>query len=354
MYIQNLMLQNFKCFEDVEVKFHPNLTVLIGQSGSGKTSIMEGIAIAMSAMFVKMDGVSGRSIEKSQAYLNPNSKNDRKDNAAQYPVMIKASAMTKAGRIQWSRSLESQTGRVTIRGAKEMIDLGMAFQRGVRNGDTALILPVMAYYDTKHLQAIPCKKQSDDLERNNRTNGYVDCMNGTTNGKLMMNWFLKTTIQKYQNQELGLGDIPELEAVYFAMETCYKKITGSESVKIRYNVGAKDLEISYLQEQGKWIRTSLSQLSDGYKSAITLVADITYRMAVLNPQLLGNVCKGTDGLVLIDGVDSCLEPVCQQTIFDILREIFPKVQFIVSSSDLEIIDAIENENIIMLKKEEME
>ena len=28
------------------------------------------------------------------------------------------------------------------------------------------------------------------------------------------------TVQKYQNQELGLGSIPELEAVYSAMESC--------------------------------------------------------------------------------------------------------------------------------------
>ena len=37
----------------------------------------------------------------------------------------------------------------------------------------------------------------------------------------MMNWFLKMTVQKYQNQENGYGPIPELEAVFSAMEQCY-------------------------------------------------------------------------------------------------------------------------------------
>ena len=69
MYIQELQLQNFKGFDNIELEFHPELSILVGPNGSGKTSILEGAAIAISTMFVKMDGCSGRSIDKSQAHL---------------------------------------------------------------------------------------------------------------------------------------------------------------------------------------------------------------------------------------------------------------------------------------------
>ena len=69
MHIQNLTLQNFKCFENLGIDFHPNLTVVVGVNGSGKTSIMEGAAIALSTLFVKMDGLSGQKIDESQAHL---------------------------------------------------------------------------------------------------------------------------------------------------------------------------------------------------------------------------------------------------------------------------------------------
>ena len=164
-----------------------------------------------------------------------------------------------------------------------------------------------------------------------------------------MNWFSKMTIQKYQNQELGLGGVPELEAVYSAMETCYKRITGCDHVKMQYNVGTKELEVAYQEESGDWMRMPINQLSDGYKSTISLVADIAYRMAVLNPQLLGDVCKETDGIVLIDEVDLHLHPTWQQRILGDLKAIFPKVQFIVSTHAPAVINTAKSENIVLLE-----
>lgn len=65
MYIQKIALHNFKCFENIDLDFHPRLSVIVGANGSGKTSIMEGLAVAISTMFVKIDGLSGQGIDKS-------------------------------------------------------------------------------------------------------------------------------------------------------------------------------------------------------------------------------------------------------------------------------------------------
>ena len=349
MYIKTLTLQNFKGFDNIELDFHPNLSVIVGANGSGKTSVMEGAAIALSAMFVKMDGLSGRRIDKSQAHLKAFEMGSTKDVQPQYPVTVKASAVLNSGIIEWSRSLNKSTGSTTVGDAKEMIELGIRFQEHLRRGDKELILPVIAYYGTGRLWDYHREKQSDVFESNNRINGYVDCVDGTANIKLMMNWFLKMTVQKYQNQELGLDNPPELEAVYSAMETCYRKITGYDDVKVQYNMGTKELEIAYRDDSGKLMRIPVNQLSDGYKSTISLVADIAYRMAVLNPQLLGDVCNETDGIVLIDEVDLHLHPKWQQRIIGDLTEIFPKVQFIVSTHAPEVINSVPRENVIVLE-----
>ena len=349
MYIEKLRLQNFKGFTDIELYFHPQMSVLVGKNGSGKTSIMEAAAIAISTMLVRLDGVSGKSIDKSQARLQPYSPGSTPEVHAQYPVTISAEAVLNSGKkLSWTRSLNKATGSTTVSGAKDMTQFGVSLQDDLRKGDTSLVLPIIAYYGTMRLWDYHREKQTNVFERNNRINGYIDCVDGTANVKLMVNWFTKMTIQKYQNQELGLGKIPELEAVYRAMEECYSRITGQKDVKIQYSIGTRELEIAYPMKDGKYMRMPLNQLSDGYKSTISLVADIAYRMSVLNPQFLGDVCKETDGIICIDEVDLHLHPQWQERILGDLMAIFPKVQFIVSTHAPAVINTVKSENIILL------
>lgn len=79
MHIQKLVLKNFRCFENLDIKLHPNLAVIVGANGSGKTSIMEGAAIAVSTIFVKMDGLYSRRIDKNQVRLKAFSVGSTKD-----------------------------------------------------------------------------------------------------------------------------------------------------------------------------------------------------------------------------------------------------------------------------------
>ena len=113
------------------------------------------------------------------------------------------------------------------------------------------------------------------------------------------------------------------------------------------------MEAAYRDNSGEWMRISINQLSDGYKSTISLVADIAYRMAVLNPQLLGNVCEETDGIILIDEIDLHLHPTWQQRILQDLRYIFPKVQFIVSTHAPAVVSTAKSENVIILDNGEV-
>lgn len=342
-------MHNFKCYEDIEVKFEEKLTVLVGSNGAGKTSVLEGAVIAVGSMFVKMDGLKGRRIDKNQARLRTYTVGSSKDVQAQYPVTISASMQTMNKELNWKRTLTSSTGNTTIVDAKDIIKLGVSLQEDLRNGNTALILPIIAYYGTGRMWDYHREKQTDVFKTNNRLHGYIDCLDGTANVKLMMNWFKKMTIQKYQNLELGKEEIPELTAVCSAMEECYRRITKSDEVKIQYNMGTEDLEVAYKDKTGKWMRISINQLSDGYKSTISLVADIAYRMAVLNPQLLEKICKETDGIILIDEVDLHLHPAWQERILNDLTEIFPKVQFIVTTHAPAVINTMNSDSIRILE-----
>lgn len=354
MYLLNLTLKNFRCFESIDIPFHKNLSVIVGTNGAGKTTILEGAAIALGTLFVALDGPKGLGIEKEQAHLKAYSVGSTNDVQPQFPVEISARASIDNVNISWARKLNTSKGQTTIKDASALIEIAKSYQTRLRQGDTTLVLPILAYYGTGRLWDYHREKQTDIFGTNTRTNGYINSLDGTANIKLMLSWFAKMTVQKYQNQESGLGAVPELEAVYSAMEKCYNLITGSNDSKIQYNISTNELDVAYTDKANQRMRISINQLSDGYKSTISLVADIAYRMAVLNPQLLGDVINQTDGIVLIDEVDLHLHPAWQQQILSDLTTIFPKVQFIVTTHAPAVVNTVSKENLLILEDLEVE
>ena len=226
MYLRTLKLRNFRCFEEITIDFHDRLSVIVGSNGAGKTSVLEGAAVSMGTLFTAMDGLSGLSISKRDARLKAYLLGNSSDVQPQYPVEIAAVGVENGTSVEWKRSLKGEGGSTTIKDARDMTDIAKGYQERLRAGDPALILPVIAYYGTGRLWDYHREKKNDTFKKNTRTNGYIDSLDGTANIKLMMNWFEKKTVQKYQRQEQGLGPIPELEAVYRAMEDCYTRITG--------------------------------------------------------------------------------------------------------------------------------
>ncbi|CAD5980806.1 putative protein MJECL10 [Planktothrix tepida] len=52
MYIEELHLQNFRGFKELKLQFPRNLAVIIGVNGSGKSSILDAIAIFLSILSI--------------------------------------------------------------------------------------------------------------------------------------------------------------------------------------------------------------------------------------------------------------------------------------------------------------
>lgn len=106
--------------------------------------------------------------------------------------------------------------------------------------------------------------------------------------------------------------------------------------------------IQYTDPDGVRKRSPMDNLSDGYKNTLSMIADIAYRMSILNPQLLDCVLSDTPGVVLIDEVDLHLHPVWQQRILRDLQSVFPSVQFIVSTHAPSVISSVKRENLLIL------
>lgn len=93
---------------------------------------------------------------------------------------------------------------------------------------------------------------------------------------------------------------------------------------------------------------NFSALSDGYRNVIKIVTDIATKMCILNPYLGKETLKRTPGIVVIDELDLSLHPTWQRRIVGILKDLFPKVQFICATHSPFIIQSLEPGELITL------
>lgn len=345
MFLKSMVLHNFRCFSDLEVNFNNRLTVIVENNGAGKSTVLEAATIAAGTLTSAMDGLTNYGIKKSDAHYKCFDLGSNVDVQPQFPVEITATGDIDGEEKNWSRNLNSARGRGGLASAKELTAVAEMYQERMRRGDKELKLPIISYYGTGRLWDQHREKKRDTFEKNNRSNGYIDSLDGAANDKLMMKWFQKMTIQQLQRSQ----EIPEFTAVRMAMEQVFASITGFSDVKVQFNLDTGDIDIIYFDKNNEHVRIPVSLLSDGYKCTISLIADIAYRMAILNPQLLDKVLAETEGIVLIDEIDLHLHPTWQKRILKDLMNIFPKVQFIVSTHAPEVINSVKSDSIVILK-----
>lgn len=343
MQIDRIKIENFRCFEHFTAKFHKELTVIVGNNGCGKSTLLDAVSIAIGTFLTGFDDIGGYGISKDDALNKCYNMGSVVELQPQFPVSIEASGLLYGQQITWKRELHSAGGRTTIVDAKEMTSISAKLQRKIRDGEKPL-LPLISYYGTGRLWAQKREKRNMGLTKFNRQMGYIDCLEAASNEKMIRKWFEKMTIQ---SASVGMV-APELTAVKSAIAQCFQNITGYQDVEVQFNLDTHELDIVYRDNASEHKRYPMKNLSDGYKNTLSMVADIAYRMAVLNPWLLENVLTETTGIVLIDEVDLHLHPRWQQRILCDLKTIFPKVQFIVSTHAPSVISSVKKENLLIL------
>jgi predicted ATP-binding protein involved in virulence len=93
---------------------------------------------------------------------------------------------------------------------------------------------------------------------------------------------------------------------------------------------------------------TLNDLAAGYRSILTMIGDMVMRLS----QVEGNDITDLKGFVLIDEIDAHLHPKYQYELPKLLSDVFPKVQFIVTThSPIPILGLPENNKPVVLTVE---
>lgn len=119
MRIDSLLLQNFKGFTKRELIFHPQFNLVVGENGTGKTSLLDALAVAVAvgSWFLGVSGVDTRQIYPYEVRLQSFPSEAGTHWEGQYPCLIEACGSIAHQPASWRRSLNRPGGRTTRIGA---------------------------------------------------------------------------------------------------------------------------------------------------------------------------------------------------------------------------------------------
>lgn len=357
MKLKNIKITNFRCFKEADMDFDEHVTLIVGKNGVGKTAILDAVAVSVSTFLLGIDGAGSRGIQKEDARYEFYDLDGTIDPQHQFPVSIDSIGDCMGQKdVKWVRSLNSENGKTTIKDAGKLTNIAKKAQYQIMAGDKTLVLPLISYYGTGRLYAQKKEKRNiESLTEFKRQVGYVDCIAAESNEKLMLNWFQTQTLKSLQNQQkTGVIERPLLlRTVEKAICRSYERISGSRNTTLIFDLDTHRLVLEFEATDGSVQRFALDEMSDGYKNTLSMIGDIAYRMAVLNPALGDQVLDETPGVVLIDEVDLHLHPQWQQTVLGDLHAVFPNVQFIVTSHAPAVINSVPRNQIRILDNGEI-
>lgn len=344
MRIDRLEIRNFKKFSDFTLDLHPQFTLLVGDNGTGKTSLLDALAIAAGVWLVNSPDTtltnSKRNILTSEIRLEA----VESDNITQFieckPVEINAIGHIGGQPVQWLRQIKEHGSRTSNAEAKKAIEIiGDLYQRD--QAGESIWFPVVAYYGAGRAwlpsnKTDPKAKQVKGVAR--RWHAFYDCFEERIRIADLQTWFQKEALAALQRQ----GTMRQsFQVVKFAILRCIP-----DADDLWFDGDRSEIIVSI----GHY-PIPFSNLSAGQKMMVALIADIAIKVVTQNAAFLPDaldfsaeslpqIFQKTSGLILIDEIDVHLHPKWQRQVVDDLKATFPSIQFVCTTHSPFIIQSI--------------
>lgn len=373
-----------------------NLTVFIGENGSGKSSILDAIGILLNNMvgFVtadetrfdliqKEDGESELVFNKNKFYKHGYFQKENPLNISRYDIHkdselekqpnqteIKINCLYK----DISENLSELEWRIGVIEKEKNVfeiepNLNMLFYlkkkfigslEAINKKDRSI--EVLVYYNVARLIAEKAEQYDLDFHYPH-FKSYQSAFNNKNKFSNFLSWF--NPLEALENSFISRKDFnyrrPELEVVRVALNTFFS----SENLEFSYqNITMEIDELSLesiLNVTKNNTDFSIHQLSDGEKTLILLVSDLARRCSIAasgflydeeiqsnNPDFAPNVLQNATGIVIIDEIDLHLHPKWQRLVLPALMNTFPNIQFIVTTHSPQVLGSVEDDNILVL------
>ena len=337
MYAKRIEIYGFKCFGKAEAEFrypgeqltepneHPNVNLILGDNGGGKSSVLRAISIAALAPALADGGfVPYRLVQRGR------------DGAPVERAFLKLLGALNLEELPDLRKSKSKRQRVP-EGEQEFIAKLFPRVRGndslslegtprtpvsdLIHDDLSPAFFVVGYGATRRVEAGGYSESSARKSRGRRYERVASMFEDHVALRPMQAWLPRLSTERLQ-ESLALLNSAFPEGLSFD--------------------GQMDDDEYLFQFEG--MPTPFPALSDGYKSFVGWVSDL---VGQLNTVSTSRPLAELGGIVLVDEIDLHLHPSWQRDVVATLSRAFPRLQFIFTSHSPLVAASVRSDNVIV-------
>jgi predicted ATP-binding protein involved in virulence len=332
MKLKRLSLAHCGGFEQIDIDFEPDVTLIAGVNGVGKSTLLRALAVVLSRAMPEFTPSRSTPI-----YFTDDDIHGDKS-SLEVSVRLQIDGQTINAGVQRLRSAEEKGDRfILLRQAEtteETTDFVESLRARTLTGDleagmketraalaklkTAANPPLAVYFTPKRQlpgqpRTLPEAKPSDPSIAFGRA-----LHDREVELREFMHWFRT-------QEKLGAANEPSRLKVLNALRAVVSELV-PEFTNLRIQ---EDPRLGFVVDK-RGQPFYLHQLSDGERGLLALVFDLTRRLAIANPESDNPIAEGV-ALVLIDEIELHLHPKWQRDVLGRLRSVFKNCQFVATT-----------------------
>lgn len=324
MRVKRLQLTNFRGFASLDLDLDHPLTVLVGANGSGKSSILQAIAMACGAVvWGSLQERMIRTPDKQDIRIGQREADVTAEFSSREGVF--SSYFKAFADREPDQDFGYRTNAVTL-SRSHLFAVLLETNRGLRSAEIKNAPPPKILRPGDETQPQPWQVDDD---------GLVLFWPGFDR---FVSWF-KEREDVENEQRVASGDLslqdPQLRAV---REAVAELMPGFSKLRIQRSPGP----VMVVTKGGVQLR--LDQLSDGERNLIAMTGELARRMAIVDPQ--NPSPRELEGIVMIDEIEQHLHPGLQREVLPRLRRAFPNAQFIVTTHSPQVLSTAPRDAIV--------
>ncbi len=331
MYLNSVELKDYRCFRkecvdlvhpdrnDGPVRL-PNISVLLGNNGSGKSSLLQGMAIGILNVALRESG--------------------------------------------WVPS--AQRRRIRDEGTRAVADIEVELELHPSDqlrypARLAIATTISGWGDRERLEPPAVSGSRDDYEqqlaREESPSFFLAAYGVGRYSEPGSSFDEVRRHRRYAERFQRIGSLLQDDFALVPLASWLPRSRRVEEVRgILAALLGDDLRLTDQLEEGDLLAEyrgtplSVCELSDGYRSFLAWASDLTYRLERCCPPDLA-LCD-LPGLVLVDEIDLHLHPEWQRRVVSIVSRVFPRLQFVFTTHSPLIVGSLEAVNLRVLRSDQ--